>query len=334
MKYLLAAILAAALGWGGYWTYGAFATERAVEGWLEERAAEGWVANYDSVETHGFPNRFDTTIEKPQLADPATGVAWSADFLQLLSLSYKPNHLIAVWPHEQVLSTPLETVTIGTGDLRASLRVNPLANMAVQQITLAGEDIRLSSTLDWEATASAMQFAARRIDGELPSYDIAVSLEDVTPPAFLSRLLERGGLEPGAMGTAEIDASAAFDAPWDLSSLEEARPQPRHIALRGARAAWGALELQAKGEVDIGPDGLPEGEVTVRATNWKAMLDLARDSGALNPDLARLMEGGLNLIARMSGGGNAIDVPLAFKDGRMTLGGMVPLGAAPRIVLR
>ncbi len=334
MKYLLAAILAAALGWSGYWFYGAHATESAVRNWFDQREAEAWVANYASVDTAGFPNRFDTTIAAPELADPRTGVAWSAEFIQLLSLSYKPNHLIAVWPPEQRLATPLETVTMTTSDLRGSLLVNPLAKMAIQRTTIEGKDIALSSTLDWQATASAMQLAMRRTEAEQPTYDIALSLSEVTPPAFLSRLVERAGMDAGALGTAEIDTTVAFDAPWDLDALEIARPQPRHIDLKRSRAGWGELELQAKGVLDVDAQGVPEGEVTIRATNWKAMLKVAKESGALNPDLAGLIEGGLNLLARMGGKGDSIDVPLSFKGGRMALGGVVPLGAAPRIVLR
>ncbi|WP_161555746.1 DUF2125 domain-containing protein [Mangrovicoccus ximenensis] len=199
MKYLLAAILAAAIGWSGYWLYGAHATENAIRTWFDDREAEAWVANYDSVDTAGFPNRFDTTISAPELADPETGVAWSAEFIQLLSLSYKPNHIIAVWPDEQRLSTPLETVTMATSDLRGSLIVNPLARMAIQRTTIEGSDIRLASTLDWQASASALQLAMRRTEAAQPTYDIALSLRDVTPPAVLSRLVERAGLEPGAL---------------------------------------------------------------------------------------------------------------------------------------
>ncbi|MBE3636584.1 DUF2125 domain-containing protein [Mangrovicoccus algicola] len=334
MKYLLAAILAAACAWGGYWVWGAHATEGAIRDWLEARAAEGWVANYDSVGTHGFPNRFDTTIAAPELADPETGLAWSAPFLQFLSLSYKPHQMIVVWPEEQVLATPLQTMTLAGSGLRASLAVDPLSRMALNRTTIEGQDLRLSSSLDWQATASAMQLAARRVEGGMPSYDIALSLSDVTPPAFLARLAERAGLDPGAMGVAEIEGTAAFDAAWDLDALEEARPQPRRIELRRARAGWGELELQARGTLDIAADGTPEGEMTIRATNWKAMLQVARASGALNSEMAGLIEGGLNLVARMSGGKDAIDVPLAFSGGRMTLGGVIPLGAAPRIVLR
>jgi hypothetical protein len=72
--------------------------ESALPGWLDARAAEGWIAEYESDAHRGFPNRFDTTITGLDLADPETGVAWSAPFFQILSLSYQPNHVIAVFP--------------------------------------------------------------------------------------------------------------------------------------------------------------------------------------------------------------------------------------------
>ena len=62
MRILLAVILLSALGWSGYWYFGAQAVERGLSTWLDQRADEGWIAEYASLDTAGFPNRFDTTI--------------------------------------------------------------------------------------------------------------------------------------------------------------------------------------------------------------------------------------------------------------------------------
>ena len=73
----------------------------------------------------------------------------------------------------------------------------------------------------------------------------------------------------------------------------------------------------------------------VKATNWREMLRLAVASGAIAENLAPLVENGLEGLARLSGSsGDALDVPLTFARGRVMLAGLVPLGPAPRLVLR
>lgn len=162
MRYLLAAIVAAALGWGGYWYLGASQTERALRGWFDARSQEGWVANYSDISTTGFPNRLDSTIRDPELADPDTGVAWRAPFVQFLSLSYKPNHIIAVWPRTQTLASPNETITILSDGLKGSLVFEPRSNLAIDRATIESGPLRMSSTADWDIGAQSGQFALRQ----------------------------------------------------------------------------------------------------------------------------------------------------------------------------
>ncbi|WP_439117971.1 DUF2125 domain-containing protein, partial [Nereida ignava] len=87
MRWIIGACLAAAVLWAGYWFVGSTAAERGAKAWFADRSAQGWVADYDSIETRGFPSRFDTTINALELADPRTGWAWSAPFFQVFALS-------------------------------------------------------------------------------------------------------------------------------------------------------------------------------------------------------------------------------------------------------
>lgn len=334
MRYLLAAIIAVAIGWAGYWFFGASQSESAVRAWLDDRADEGWVSNYASVNTAGFPNRFDTTITAPELADPDTGVAWRAPFLQFLSLSYQPHHFIAVWPQTQTIATPQETLTVLTDGMRGSLVFEPRSKLAIDRATIESGPLRISSTAQWDVTASSAQLSLRQTPAKPLSYDVALSLTEMTPPQSWARLVERAGLSADELARANLDATVTFDAPWDLDALENARPQPRQIEIGRGRVTWGELELQIKGKVTVDDRGRPDGEVTIRATNWPAMLDLAVQSGALPDDLAGLIEGGLNLLAGLSGNDRSIDAPLTLRKGKMTLGGVIPLGEAPLLILR
>ena len=125
MRTLLAIVVLAALGWSAYWWVHATAMDRAMTGWLADRRAAGWVAEAEDVRVRGFPSRVDTIVTGLDLADPRGGWAWQAEEFQVLSLSYRPNHVIAVLPGEQVLSTPYETIRAKAGQLRGSVIFRP-----------------------------------------------------------------------------------------------------------------------------------------------------------------------------------------------------------------
>lgn len=335
MRILVAVVVLAALGWSGFWWVSSSTVERNLRAWVEARAAEGWVVNYDSLSTGGFPNRVDTTITGLELADPETGVSWSAPMFQILALSYKPNHVILAWPPEQTFATPFETVTITSQTMRGSAVFVPGIDLTLDHATIEADRLGLVSTAGWSASLAKGLLSTRRTPAVANSYDVALSVQELRLPDGFARLLSGRSLIGDTLGTLSLDATVLFDAPWDRRAVELRRPQPRSIDLKLAQATWGELDLKLAGRVDVDGEGLPTGEIMVKATNWREMLRLAVASGAIAENLAPLVENGLEGLARLSGSsGDALDVPLTFARGRVMLAGLVPLGPAPRLVLR
>jgi len=333
MRILLAVVLLAALAWSGYWWLGKTAVERSLTAWFAARAAEGWVVNYDALRTTGFPNRFDTTIRNLELADPDTGVAWSMPFFQILALSYRPHHVIVVWPDRQLFATPQEKVTVTSSTMRGSAVFVPGRALRLDRTTVEFDTLGLSSTAGWAARLARGQLALRRTPVADTSYDIAFAAHDMKlPNRFTDALAERGLVEDSAERMS-VDATVVFDNQWDRRAIEDRRPQPREIDLSLAHARWGELDLKLAGRFDVAPGGIPDGQITVKATNWREILTVAETAGLVPPALAQLLERGLSQLAGLTGNPATIDVPLRFADGGMTLGGLVPLGPAPRFVL-
>ena len=79
-------------------------------------------------------------------------------------------------------------------------------------------------------------------------------------------------------------------------------------------------------------EGYPLGKIAVRAKNWKDMLALGVSSGLIPEELKGTLEGGLGLLARLSGNPDTIDAPLSFNNRVMSLGPF-PIGTAPQIRL-
>lgn len=331
----IAALVLGTLG-SGLWLIGAETTERLTTGWLEARAASGWQVSYANLETGGYPSRFETQATDLLLSDPATGWAWSAPDFTLIQPLTRLNSVQAIWPSEQSLASPFARWQISADTFEANGGINPLADFALLDGTLdlAGLRIENNSGGALVLETGTLQLTRQGTEDQgFELYALNFDMAALDPGAVFSRLLDPAGVLPDAIETARIEAELAFDRPWDLSALERDRPQPRRIELDEASADWGDLRFRSTGSLEIDAEGIPEGRLTIRAENWRRMLDMAENSGRLPPDLRRIIETPLALIGGATGDPEDIDAPLIFRNGRMVFGPF-PLGPAPRIVLR
>jgi hypothetical protein len=334
MRVLLAIVILAALGWSGFWWWNASMRDRAVNQWLADRRADGWIAEAGDVGVRGYPSRVDTIVTGLALADPEAGWSWHADELQVLSLSYKPHHVIAVLPGAQVFSTPYETITATSDRLRGSVIFRPTPRLELDHMTFEIEGMRIGGDTGWSAGIGKAILATRQAEDGTPfAHDFAFNAERLALPEEVVSGWGATGVLPAEIGPIAIDATLAFDRPWDRPAIEGENPVLQDVAIRELSLTWGKLDLRGRGELAVDADGFAEGRLDLRARNWQAMLDLAESSGALDPGIAGAARAGLELIARLAGTGDALNVPLDFEDGSARLGPIV-IGPAPRLANR
>ncbi|MEM7718974.1 MAG: DUF2125 domain-containing protein [Pseudomonadota bacterium] len=330
MIRLIIIILVGSLAWMTWWAVGHTAYERGLSAWIEQRRSDGWAADLATLETVGFPNRFDTTLTDLRLADPATGIAWSAPELQLLSLAYKPHQVIAVIPKAHRFSTPLETFDISHEDARASLFLKPETALGLDQAILIVSDLKVGIAPGLETTLSSGRFAAEAVPAAEFTYRLGADIEAFAPSAALRRVIDPARIMPDVVENVRLDATAAFDKAWDRFAIEDTRPQPMRIELANASAQWGTATFRAAGTVDVTPEGYPEGEITIRAEDWRRLLQFAVASGWLPQSAADPIERGLELLADPRGN---LDTTIGFRGGFVTLG-IIPVAPAPKLVIR
>ena len=333
MRIILWVVFAAAFLWAGYWFVGSRAMETGLVTWLEDRQEEGWLAEYTTLNTRGFPNRFDTVVTDLELADPRTGVAWSLPKLEILMLSYKPNHIIAVMPNTQTIASPNERITITNDDMRGSVVFQPDTSLSLLRSVFEIDNATFTSTKDWTATIKAGQFATKQTVARKNAHDVLFSATDVGPSKNLLARLDPAGVLPKIFETLRIETTLGFDAKWDRLAIERARPQVTDIDLKILQANWGPMDLYMAGELTVDAAGIPTGTITVRAQNWREMLSVAVAAGAVPQNISKTVESALNFLASMSGNPKTLDAPLTFQGGKISFG-PIPLGPAPRIVIR
>ncbi|WP_414896896.1 DUF2125 domain-containing protein [Rhodovulum sp. YEN HP10] len=333
MRFLLSLALLAALAWSGYWALAARGIERGLAGWLDSRRAEGWAADAGRIAVTGFPTRFDTRLAPLELADPDSGLAWSMPEFGFSAQSHRPQRLIAHWPETQQIATPFERIAVTAEAMTGALAFRPGLTFELASATFSVGAFGMVSDAGWRASMDGAGFSMAAVEDRPGAQHLRFSASGMRPPAGLVATLDPAGLLPPVFQRVSVEAVAVFDAPWDRRALEERRPQLRRVEIGRLDAQWGDLALQAAGSFDVDAEGQPSGSLTLRATNWREMIAIARNSGQLPAALADRLEDALGLLAGLSGRPDMLDVPLRFALGQTWLG-PVPLGPAPNFRLR
>jgi hypothetical protein len=330
VRLLLIVTVAFAAVWAGWWVVGSRAKSLLIESWAEEMRAEGWRIAWEERRLRGFPSRFDTTFEGLSLADPAGAYGWEAPLLQLLSLSYRPDSVIAVFPDEQRVSLPGGAWRIASDDMRASATVAPGRRIELRRATLVGEDLR------WSGPASgaleAGQIAIRRAAGAdaevAPDGEPGGETRDGDAAYDFAAFAERLALPPGTVPPgletierADLDATLGFASP--LALADGRLPPLERIELRTATVAWAGAVLRLSGELEVDGRGRPEGALALRAEGWEALLPAL--AGILPEGQIAALEA---FLGGMAGEDGTVETTIDLRDGRMSLG-LLPLGPVP-----
>nr|WP_254899086.1 DUF2125 domain-containing protein [Thalassococcus arenae] len=317
-------IILAGLGWSGYWFWQSTTLRTEIERWFEDRRSEGWQAEYGDLAIRGFPNRLDITLTDPVLADPDTNLVWSAPFLQILSLVYKPGHHILAFADSQTVSGTDGAWQITSDGLRASVISEPGGR--IMRLGLEAAVLNLDGP-DQALALAGLAGALHEVETRPRTYRVALSADAAAGrPGTLPQITT------GRFDALALDAQVRFDQDWQRASVQDGRPQPERIELRLAEYRSGGLELKLAGDLDVDARGRADGSLSLKAVNWREMLAQARDAGRIGDGLAQTLEQGLGLLAGLSGNAQTLDLPLGFDEGRVSLG-PIPLGKAPLLRL-
>ncbi|MBK1635168.1 DUF2125 domain-containing protein [Rhodovulum adriaticum] len=333
MRVLLGLVTLLAVIWAGYWALAARGLETGLSRWVEARRAEGWAADYAGLAVTGFPARFDTAFTGLSLADPETGLAWSAPHFAFTAASHRPQAITAIWPPSQQIATPREKIAVNAALMQGRLEFRPGPALALIGADYRFEDLRLTSTAGWMAAAGRADLTSAAVEGQADVQMIDLQAQAMRPPARLLARLDRAGVLPDVFDRLAMRATLSFDAPWDRRAVEDRRPQITRLDLDSLDAKWGDLELRAAGTLEVDAQGLPQGTLTLRATNWREMVEIARASGQLPAGVADNLTRALAFLAGRSGRPETLDIPLRFAGGSTWLG-PVPVGPAPDFTIR
>lgn len=327
MRKLIGLALILALLYGGYWFVGKSQIQSRLSEALVQVDDGPMDVSYTSLNTRGFPSRFDTTFTDLVIDNPDAGVRWETPLFQLLALSYQPNNVRAYFPQEQVFIVDGERFTLFTEEMVARGQVSASASLAFQQAELELINPRLR-TEEGAELALARFFAAMRVTpNTTQTYDVFFEARSIVLPEDIRRVLDPNNLQPAVIQSLRLDSDVGLTAPielngaGDISSIDS-------LSVREFAFEWGEISLSAIGDLVPDAAGVVDGSITISARNWQQALDLAVATGAVADDRRQLFLGIINSLDETPHIPDTLTATLTIIEGEMMLGPL-PLGAAP-----
>ena len=332
MRAVLVIVLVLSGLWGGYWFVGSRAMDQAAAGWFAAQQGSPLLAEQQGITVSGFPNRFDLTVTAPRLTDTETGLSWTAPFAQVFMMTWKPWHVIATLPQEQIISLPGQDVTLTSTLAQGSVIVTPGAALTLDRTAIAGDGLALRSSAGWEVSATSARFGTRQAPDRALAHEVALELTTLTPDAGFRMALAQGSSLPEQIDVLRLDTVLGLSAPLDRHAATT-RPGLTDITLREGLLRWGDLVLSAQGSLTPASDGTPEGRIEIRVENWRELVPVLIASGLVTEESSQTVTRALELYAQQGSDPTILTLPLSFQQGRMSLGPL-PLGPAPQIFQR
>lgn len=315
--------------YSGYWFVGSRAVEAGARNAISRAQADGWQFSLTSLDTIGFPSRFDTTVMDIAVAPPDRRWAWQAPFVQVFALSYQPNRIIAAFANDQSVRIADQTITIASDGLRASVGVKADTDLTFDALTAEVGDVSLRSDFGWEISLDRALAAMRAHPQTQARYDLYLDAANVVLPAGVVRDIDQAAQLGDTISGIVFDAALLFDRPLDRHAFDGSGPAPlaTNFTLNEFNMRWGRITIRADGDVAIDERGNLDGRIVFRSDQWREMIDIMVAAGIIDAGVAPTVT---NVATAMALGGGTLELPLVFRNGTLFIGPL-PVGSAPRL---
>lgn len=315
MPLIIITIVLAAFGYTAYWHYAARVLNAEISAFL----AEGQHLEVERHSLSGFPYRFDLDLSAPKATSASGAVTWQAQQLYLHALAYRPQHVIAVFPQEQIVTLGGVAWHVSSSDARASIIAKASMPAQIERANLVFETLEFT---DGAALHFADSFRAALRQQEDAPHQIAAELHGLrADPAMRAMFDPSSALPPiltrlALRGTIDLDAATSGGPTDGMNGLE----------ITDLVVEWGEITLEGTGRLRRDSQGRMSGEMVLETRQMPLILDVVEQAQLLHPDQAQMAR---MLVASMRDQDSGkLTLPLQIRDS-VVFAGPVALGALP-----
>ena len=331
MRKLVTALVILAALWCGWWWIASAAMDRAARAQFDVMRKQGWdIAAAETVKS-GFPFAFERQLTGIRLTDP-DDITYDIPDLRIAAKAYWPGHAMVFFPSEPmtVSQAGRPFMFAQTTDAVASLRLRPGPALQLQNANISSAAWLINTPSGNLISAQDMSLDLTQSADINEEYRFEITASDLSPGDLIRAAMRTPAEAPLTFDAYDATGTIRFDAPLSRYLLTDTRPQPRALQITQAQITWGPLGLSSTADLRVDAAGTPDGEMTVKADNWRQMLDYGQRAGAISAQQVQQATLMLSIFANMSGTPDDISVTLRAQEGQLNVNG-IGVGPAPKI---
>ena len=258
-----------------YWFWMGGEVRKGVENWIAEERARGATVSYSDMSLGGFPYRFTLTFTDPELSYPHTGPEWQGETLQLVSMAWNLNHIIAKSPGENTLTEGGRATSWIADDAAAASFI--FSEGVLSRVGFSAETLTLTDDYGQTTDLEGVTFGARPLP-DTPN-TIQASLE------VTNMVLPEAPTDAPWLGTEANNLVLWLEVENGYDVIRGAKTSYRwlegsdKIELRRAEIDWGPLDLASRASLDFNPSYEPTGTLGINLEDPETLLGALREAG-------------------------------------------------------
>ena len=318
MRLWLVILALPVLLWSAYWGAGAYTLKHGMESMLQDQHNGAVLSRYGDAQVGGFPTDFQVNMSDLELDRAESGFSWRISQIELRAPSYQPQNIQLDVSGEQRVETTLGALDLEARLFEINVSLRPTLDLPLGRAQLALEGAVVAhEQKGWLLGLERLMVDLR----DVPSPDQAGSAPyQMTLAAKSLDLSDLGwNLPPShqVMESLRARIGFAFSRAWDRSVLDQGFPRMDALMIHDIAMRIGDSEVTVTGQLERGSAGLMSGELLVDILNWRAILNILRQAGYIDPDIAGLIE---DLMAGQDAAEDRVQLPITLEQGVISLG--------------
>lgn len=308
MRLLLILTSLLALIWSGYWIVFSVKLKSEVSDFLESYNSEERLIDYSNISIKGFPNRFDITVNELNIKNENSKINWFLPYFQILSLSYKPNHLILVFPNTQILQNGKNKIIFNSNEMLASLSFMDYKFSELDQFILSIENSEIKASERIILNTTALNFAIKQSKTLEGDYHLGFRGNNIklntTETNSEYKLLENNL-------NLVLHAEITLEELYSFSNKK--MPKIKTLNIKALDLKSSNFNVTGTGKAFFNNNILEDGILNIKIENWRSFFNTPLQNNGK-------FKLGLELIETITGNDEILDLNLKIEDGNVYLG--------------